>query len=797
MRPLLIVTAIVAASVLSGGANQRAGAEAEVASAGVSDLRVQAAPSGDAAADQSPEARQYAPGPEATANDELLAATASGDVEAVTALLDQGVDINAEFGWRRGVTPLYVAADRAKVALVKLLLERGADPSVQDLEWGMTPLEVTARPWSDIQEPEARAAIVRLLVEQGAGTDGGALVDLLRAGHFDAVRTIIGRGGLNPSYANQALAIAIRAEQPEIVDLLVKAGARDPGPIDSPRSPERLQLTTGRYRTPSGQTVLLRTSSDEEELLLEWEGGRGVALRPADLNLLRSQDMKVVVRFNGAVLPPPDLTLSDGGQSMSLTRIGDAPPRTAAAPAAPRRAAPIPVPKAATVASHNPRQWPSFRGHGGAGVAEGVRPPTEWDLQQGINIKWKTPIQGLAHSSPVIWDDRVFVTGAAPTSDASLTFRHSGNYSTLDSGMGGAVASTKDDVEHSWRVYALDRQTGKIIWERVAHEGIPRTDRHVNQSQADATPVTNGQQLVVFFGSEGLYCYDLNGQLLWKKDLGALGSGYTVDPTYEWVTSSSPIIYENRVILQVDVLKTAYLVAFAVETGEELWRAVRDEGPSWATPFLYEDGVHTELVTVATNYARGYDPNTGQELWRLGGHSSWTAPTPIAGLGLIFITSGSGGTIQPIYAVRPGARGDITLKYNERSNDYIAWSTTRGGSFMPTPILYGDILYVSSSSGILAAYRPETGERLYRERLTRGGSFSASGVAADGKLYFPSENGDVIVVKAGPTFERLAVNPMGEVMMATPAISDDMMVIRTQHHVVAVAAPATSQPVPR
>ena len=720
-------------------------------------------------------------------NDELLAATASGDVEAVTALLGQGANVNAESG--RGVTPLYVAADRAKLALVKLLLERGADWSIQDLEWGMTPLEVAAKPLSDVQEPEARAAIIRLLVEQGAGTDGGALGALLRAGYFDAVRTIIGRGGLNPSYANQALAMATRAEQPEIVDLLVKAGAREPGPIDSPRSPERLRLMTGRYRTPSGQTVLLRASSDEEELLLEWEGGRGVALRPADLNLLRSQDMNVVVRFNGAVLPPPDLTVSDGGQSMSLTRIGDAPPRPAAAPAA-RRAAPIPAPRAAPVASHNPRQWPSFRGHGGAGVAEGVRPPTEWDLQQGINIQWKTPIQGLAHSSPVIWDDRVFVTGAVPTGDASLTFRH-GDFST------GAVASTKDDVTYSWRVYALDRQTGTIIWERVAHEGIPRTERHVMQSQADATPATNGQQLVVFFGSEGLYCYDLNGQLLWKKDLGALDSGYVVDPTYEWVTSSSPIIYENRVILQLDLLKTAYLVAFAVETGEELWRAVRDEGPSWATPFLYEDGVHTELVTVAINYARGYDPNTGQELWRLGGHSSFPAPTPIAGRGLIFLTSGSGGTIQPIYAVRPGARGDITLKDNERSNDYVAWSTHRGGSFMPTPILYGDILYVSSSSGILAAYRPETGERLYRERLTRGGSFSASGVAADGKLYFPSEDGDVIVVKAGPTFERLAVNPMGELMMATPAISDDMMVIRTQHHVVAVAAPATSQPVPR
>jgi outer membrane protein assembly factor BamB len=189
---------------------------------------------------------------------------------------------------------------------------------------------------------------------------------------------------------------------------------------------------------------------------------------------------------------------------------------------------------------------------------------------------------------------------------------------------------------------------------------------------------------------------------------------------------------------------------------------------------------------VATKFARAYDPNTGRELWRLGKHSTFVTPTPVAADGVVYFTSGSGGTVQPIYAVRLDARGDVTLKEDEVSNEAVLWSWTRGGSFIPTPVVYDGILYVSSTTGILSAYDVLTGKRLYQDRLTRGGSYSASGVAADGKLYFASEDGDVIVVKAGPKFERLAQNPMGEVMMATPAITQGMMIVRTQHHVVSV-----------
>jgi outer membrane protein assembly factor BamB len=249
------------------------------------------------------------------------------------------------------------------------------------------------------------------------------------------------------------------------------------------------------------------------------------------------------------------------------------------------------------------KEWPSFRGSFSSGVVDGAHPLTTWDVEEGINIKWKTAIPDLGHSSPIVWGDRVFVTTA--------------------------VSSTDD-------------------------------------------------------------------------------------------------------------------------------------------------------------YARGYDPNTGRERWRLGKHSIYATPTRIAGHGLIFLTSGSGNTVQPIYAVRPGASGDITLGDDQTSSDWVAWSKHRGGAFMPTPLLYNDLLYVSSDTGLLAAYIVQTGERVYQERLTRGGNYAASGVAADGRLYFASEDGQVVVVKAGRKFERLAENEMGEVIMATPAIADDMLVVRTQHHVVAV-----------
>jgi outer membrane protein assembly factor BamB len=382
-----------------------------------------------------------------------------------------------------------------------------------------------------------------------------------------------------------------------------------------------------------------------------------------------------------------------------------------------------------------------------------------------------------------VWNDRVFVTTAVPGAGVAATFR---DFSEV--ARSGVLAFVREDVPYSWRIVALDRDSGEILWQRVARHAVPRTARHVMASHANQTPVTDGTHGVAWFGSEGVYCYDVDGNLLWSKDLGPVPSGRYFDPGYEWNTASSPIIHENLVILQVDGIHEAYLLALDVTTGEEVWRTERDEHPSWPTPFIYAGATRVELITAAIRYARGYDPATGKELWRLGLHGDFPTPTPIAGSGLIFVTSAYG-TVEPIYAIRPGASGDITLADHELSNDSVAWSKRRGGAGIPTPIVYRDLLYICRGGGILAVYETQTGERVYQSRISQGGNYSASPVAADGKIYFASEDGEVIVVKAGSQFERLAVNQMGEPIMATPAIAHGMMIFRMQEHVVAIATP--------
>jgi outer membrane protein assembly factor BamB len=426
------------------------------------------------------------------------------------------------------------------------------------------------------------------------------------------------------------------------------------------------------------------------------------------------------------------------------------------------------------------QHWPSFRGPNATGIAEGFPAPVQWDGEKGLNILWKTPIPGLAISSPVIWGDRIFLTTAV-SSDPNAKLRH---------GLYGDVEPSNDLSKHSWRVYAIDRRTGKILWERIAHEGIPRSKRHPKSSHASPTPATDGKHVVTSFGSEGFYAYDFAGRLLWKKDLGVLSAGWFYDPDYEWGVASSPVIYKDTVIVQCDIQKGSFIAAFRLRDGAEVWRTPREELPSWGTPTIVETGGRAELVTNATNFIRGYDPDTGKELWRLARNSEITSTTPFSGGGLIFVVGGYP-PIRPIYAIRPGGRGNITPAEGTTSNEFIAWSKREGGSYTPTPIVYGGHLYVLQNSGILAVYDAKTGERLYQQRVgDKPGSYSASPVAADGKVYFSSEDGEIFVVKAGPKYEQLAANPMGEVLMATPAIANGVVYVRGLRHLFAIGAPA-------
>jgi outer membrane protein assembly factor BamB len=414
------------------------------------------------------------------------------------------------------------------------------------------------------------------------------------------------------------------------------------------------------------------------------------------------------------------------------------------------------------------QNWPQFRGPNATGVAEGPGRPVKWDASSSLNVRWKTPIPGLAHSSPVVWGNKVFVTTAVNSVKDETRF-----------GLFGDVEPVKNDPKHTWKVIAIDKLTGKILWERTAYEGIPKVKRHPKSSHAASTPVTDGKVVIANFGSEGLYAYDFNGKLLWKQDLGMLDAGWFYDVDYQWEYGSSPIIYKNLVIVQADIQKNSFIAAYDIKSGKLIWKTPREELSSWGTPTVYEGKLRAELIANGTKAIRGYDPLTGKELWRLGPMSEITTPTPFVAQDLIFVTSGYP-PVQPIYAIRPGANGDISLKDGKDSNEFIAWSKQRGGPYMPTPIVYGELLYTCSNQGVLTAYNAKTGERVYQERLGgTGGAFTASPVASDGKIYLSSEDGDVFVVKAGPKYELLSKNPVGEVMMATPAISDGLVIVRT------------------
>ena len=422
--------------------------------------------------------------------------------------------------------------------------------------------------------------------------------------------------------------------------------------------------------------------------------------------------------------------------------------------------------------------WPSFRGPHAAGIAAKQGLPDTWNVKTGQNILWRTPIPGLAHSSPIVWGDRVFVTTAI-SSRPNATFRP---------GLYGDGDASDDRSRHRWMLYAIDKHTGKTLWERVAHEGEPLNKRHIKSTYASSTPATDGRIVVAWFGSQGVYAYDLDGRLRWKVDLGRVDMGAYDLPTYEWGPASSPIIWNGLVILQCDTQEDSFVVALNADTGETVWKTSRDELPSWSTPTAAMTSTGPELVTNASNYIRGYDVRTGRELWKLGHSSKITAPTPVATDDLFVVASGRAPE-RPIFVIRAGARGDLTLRDGETRSQSIVWSRTGRGSYMPTPLVYGGLLYVLANNGLLDAYNLTTGSEVYRQRLPEVGSgYSASPVGADGKIYLSNEDGEMLVVAAGPAFKHIATNSMNEPLMATPALSEGVMYVRSSRTLFAIGS---------
>lgn len=420
-------------------------------------------------------------------------------------------------------------------------------------------------------------------------------------------------------------------------------------------------------------------------------------------------------------------------------------------------------------------RWPQFRGPAAAGVDADVELPTTWDVAAGSNIRWKVPVPGMAHACPIVWDDRVYVATAIKPGESELKV-----------GLYGDIESVDEKEPQQWRLLALDRATGKVVWNTLGVEAVPRVKRHTKASHCNSTPATDGRRIVALFGSEGLFVFDTEGRLLWRKDLGPLDSGFFSSPTAQWGFASSPVIHEGRVLVQADVQKGSFLAAYDLETGKEIWKTERKDVPTWSTPAVVDAGGRRQIAVNGWHHTGGYDLATGKELWRLDGGGDIPVPTPLFAHGLIYFSSAHG-RLRPMRAIRPSASGDVTPSDPAGTNAAIAWVHPRQGNYMQTPIVVGDLLYGCLDSGILTCFDAVTGAIKYSERLVQGGEgFTASPVSDGRHLYLTSEVGRIYVVPVGPKFSVVATNKMDETCMASPAIAGGALLWRTRGHLVSV-----------
>ena len=419
--------------------------------------------------------------------------------------------------------------------------------------------------------------------------------------------------------------------------------------------------------------------------------------------------------------------------------------------------------------------WPQFRGPQASGVDASVPLPIEWNVATGQNILWQTTLPGLAHASPIVSGDRIYVATAVGPGDAQLKV-----------GLYGDIEPVQESGAYQWRLLALARSSGKVLWNVVGLEAVPRVKRHPKSTHCNSTPATDGRHIVAIFGSEGLFCFDSDGQLLWKKDLGPMDSGFFAVPSAQWGFASSPVIHDGKVIVLCDVLTSPFLAAFDLSTGRELWRTPRHDVPTWGSPTVIAADGRTQIVVNGWHHSGGYDVATGRELWRLNGGGDIPVPTPVFAHGLIYLTSAHG-QLRPMRAIRPDATGDITPAEPAGTNAAIAWVHPRQGSYMQTPIAVGDWLYGCTDNGAVTCFEATTGKIIYSERLSAGGQgYSASPVSDGRNLYFAGEAGRVSVVRVAGQFLPVATNALGETCMATPAISDGKLYFRTRTKLIAV-----------
>ena len=708
--------------------------------------------------------------------DQLLDAARSGDRAKVAALLDAGVGVNTAN--RYGVSALGFAAERGHVDIVRLLVGRGADVNAVDSFYGSRPVDFALR--------GGHLNIALYLLEHKAQGAVSVLNTAIRRRDAAAVKIALATKQADAAALANATTVAEQSGDAAIIAMVKTAANATPAtpPKFVTLGSELLRSYEGNYQSAS-TGAMVKLTLEGSRFVLTADGQSPLTLKAIeDRRFIADESPELNVRLGGRGGIIERLFIERGSSVVRYERegFGDA---TSAAPD-PGTAKSGTRPEAmkglasATVADPEtprtaPINWPSFRGSNAAGVGDGQGVVSEWNAATGRNIKWKTAIPGLGTSSPIVWGERVFVVSAASEEDTS--FR---------TGLTGDVKPIETLPTHVYAVHALDLATGRRLWQREVFVGAPKTKRHFKSSQANATPVTDGKHLVAVFGSVGVMaCYDINGTLMWKKDIGALDSGWFLDPSYQWGHSSSPIIYNSSVIVQADQSRGSFIAAFDLATGREQWRTPRaDEVSTWATPTIISGPSGDELVTNGTK-VRGYDPNSGELLWTLAPNSEIAIGTPVVHRDLAIVTAGYP-PVRPVYAIRAGARGDISLPKGKTASNAIAWSHDRDGTYISSPIVYRDQLYTLNNNGILTAYDANSGERIYRARVGGGGAFTASPVAADGKLFVASEDGDVFVVQAGREYRELGKHPMNEVLMASPAISNGLLILRTLGHVIGI-----------
>ena len=701
----------------------------------------------------------------------LREAARRGDVERVEALLAEGVDVDA--GNRYRATALFFACDKGHLEVVRLLVANGASLDIQDTFYQMT---ASSRAMSN-----GHLDVARFLIEKGAPGVDQALLAGVREGDLALVEVALAGRDLTREVFDRAQELSRERDFAEGLALLERA--------DPPRATSRpavemdaraLSRFSGLYQNDAVGRVMTVEVQEGSLVVRDDSDPPAPTMRLAptgetSFDIVGEEEGTVAFPGRGGMIERMVVSRNDAltaYRPIDEAESRERAPEDTGDPVAPadlgRRERGAPVP------------WPAFRGRDRSGIADGQGLVLEWDAPTSKNIAWKTPIPGFSVSSPIIWKDRVFV----------LTAVSSAGDDTFRIGLYGDVRPVDDLSEHRWLLFALDKATGAVLWERELYRGVPRTKRHTKSSQANATPVTDGTRIVNVLGTVGLLvAHDFDGNLLWERDIGVLNSGWFYDPDYQWGHSNSPLIYKDRVILQADIHQGSFIAAYDLATGEELWRTAReDEIPTFSSPTLYRGATGDEIVTNGTQI-RSYDARTGKPLWFLGPNSEIPIGVPVVTEDMIYVTAGYP-PVRPIYAIRPGARGDISLADGTDSSEAIVWSKNRGGTYIPSPLIYRGYFYTNANNGRLTCYDAATGERVYRARIGGvGGSYAASPIAADDRLYFTSEEGETFVVQAGSEYKLLARNTVDEIVLSTPAASDGLLVIRSLNHVFGIGEP--------